>query len=66
MREVRPVLWPEFMQVRIVRCQSEQPVSEARDGSRCRQPSVPEQPGVLVMSVTVELVQPLTSPAERG
>lgn len=53
------------MQVRIVRCQSEQPVSEARDGSRCRQPSVPEQPGVLVMSVTVELVQPLTSPAER-
>lgn len=60
------MLWPEFMQVRIVRCQSEQPVSEARDGSRCRQPSVPEQPGVLVTSVAVELVQPLTSPAERG
>lgn len=31
------MLWPEFTQVRIVRCQSEQPVSEARDGSRCRQ-----------------------------
>lgn len=53
------MLWPEFMQVRIVRCQNEQHVSEARDGSRCSQSSVPEQPWVLVTSIAAELVQPL-------
>lgn len=60
------MLWPEFTQVRTVRCQSEQHASEVPDGSRCSQSSVPEQPWVLVTSIAAELGAAADlSPAER-